>query len=75
MKIITFFKELFYRIRFKHEWNRKPWLFATIIGTIPILIGLIFLDCFFILSGIFSLGAWIVFSILFLFEIDQSIDE
>lgn len=70
MKIIEFLKEQFHKIKFKCEWHRKPWLFATSIGSIPVFIGLILWDYFFLLSGILALGFWMILSILFIFEID-----
>lgn len=69
MKIINFLKEQFHKMKFKCERHRKPWLLATAIGSIPVLIGLILLDYFFLLSGTFALGLWIILSILFIFKI------
>ena len=75
MKIIHYLKKRFYKIKFKSECNRKPWLFATSIGFIPFITELILGDYFFLLSGILALGFWFVLSILFLFEYCQSSDK
>lgn len=75
MKFINYLEKWFYKIKFKSEYNRKPWLVSTSIGVIPVLIGLIFLDYFFLLAGTLALGFWFVLSILFLFENGQGSDE
>lgn len=75
MNYIKRINKLFYKIKFKSEYNRKPWIFATFIGSFPVIIGLILWDYFFLLSGMLALGFWIVISILFLFESDQGSDE
>lgn len=75
MRIINYLKKQFYKIRFKCEWYRKPWLFATSLGLIPLIIGIVLWDYFFLITGTYALGFWIALSILFLFEDEQSGDE
>lgn len=75
MNIIDYIKKKFYQIKFRSEYNRKPWLFATLVGATPILIGLVLWDYFFLLSGMLALCFWLVLSILFLFEYGQGLDK
>lgn len=59
----------------RSEYDRKPWLFATLVGATPVLIGLVLWDYFFLLSGMLALCFWLVLSILFLFEYGQGLDK